>query len=74
MYNLARLNRGVREGVANAVLVKMNQIGTLTETFGVIDRAREAVDAVAHLMAMVHGWTRKLPIARRIAPSGPAGL
>jgi enolase len=40
--NLDRLNRGIREGVANAVLVKMNQIGTLTETFAVIDRAREA--------------------------------
>jgi enolase len=39
--NLSRLNRGIREGVANAVLVKMNQIGTLTETCGVIDRARE---------------------------------
>ncbi len=40
--NLARLERGIREGAANAVLVKMNQIGTLTETFAVIDRAREA--------------------------------
>lgn len=40
--NLARLNRGIREGAANAVLVKMNQIGTLSETFRVIDRAREA--------------------------------
>jgi enolase len=40
--NLGRLNRGVRESVANTVLVKMNQIGTLTETFAVIDRAREA--------------------------------
>ena len=40
--NVSRLNRGVGEGVANAVLVMMNQIGTLTETFGVIDRAREA--------------------------------
>jgi enolase len=40
--NLARLNRGIREGAANAVLVKMNQIGTLTQTFAVIDRAREA--------------------------------
>ena len=39
--NLARLNRGIREGAANAVLVKMNQIGTITETFRVIDRARE---------------------------------
>ena len=38
--NPARLERGIRERTANAVLVKMNQIGTLTETFEVIDRAR----------------------------------
>jgi enolase len=40
--NLTRLNRGIAENAANAVLVKMNQIGTLTETFAVIDRARMA--------------------------------
>jgi len=40
--NLGRLERGIASGAANAVLVKMNQIGTLTETFAVIDRAREA--------------------------------
>lgn len=40
--NPERLQRGIRDGVANAILVKMNQIGTLTETFAVIDRAREA--------------------------------
>jgi enolase len=40
--NLARLERGIESRAANAVLVKMNQIGTLTETFAVIDRAREA--------------------------------
>jgi enolase len=40
--NPARLERGIRERAANAVLVKMNQIGTLTETFQVIDRARES--------------------------------
>jgi enolase len=40
--NPARLERGIRERTANAVLVKMNQIGTLTETFEVIDRARAA--------------------------------
>ena len=39
---LTRLERGVREKAGNAVLVKMNQVGTLTETFAVIDRAREA--------------------------------
>lgn len=40
--NPERLDRGIREGAANAVLVKMNQIGTITQTFAVIDRAREA--------------------------------
>lgn len=40
--NPERLERGIRESTANAVLVKMNQIGTLTETFQVIDRARDA--------------------------------
>jgi enolase len=40
--NPQRLERGIRERAANAVLVKMNQIGTLTETFQVIDRARAA--------------------------------
>jgi enolase 1/2/3 len=37
-----RLARGIRERAANAVLVKKNQIGTLTETFAVIDAARAA--------------------------------
>jgi len=37
--NPVRLERGIRAGVANAVLVKMNQIGTLSETFEVIDLA-----------------------------------
>jgi enolase len=40
--DLARLERGIAEGAANAILVKMNQIGTLTETVAVIDRARRA--------------------------------
>ncbi|MDP9370962.1 MAG: phosphopyruvate hydratase [Chloroflexota bacterium] len=40
--NPARLERGIREGIANAVLVKPNQIGTLTETLDVIRRARAA--------------------------------
>ncbi len=40
--NLQRLDKGIALGVANAVLVKMNQIGTLTETLAVIDRARSA--------------------------------
>jgi enolase len=39
--NPARLQRGVERGAANAVLVKMNQIGTLAETLEVIAMARE---------------------------------
>src|SRR5262245_42599888 len=40
--NLARLQRGIEDGVANAVLVKLNQVGTLTETLAVIRAARAA--------------------------------
>ena len=40
--NPARVRRGIAERAANAVLVKMNQIGTLTETFEVVDMARAA--------------------------------
>jgi enolase 1/2/3 len=36
------LRRGIDEGVANAILVKVNQIGTLTETLDVIALARDA--------------------------------
>jgi enolase len=40
--NPGRLSRGIREGVANAILVKPNQIGTLTETLEVIGMAKRA--------------------------------
>jgi enolase len=36
-----RLQRGIDEGVANAILVKVNQIGTLTESLDVISQARD---------------------------------
>jgi enolase len=38
--NVERLRRGIEEGVANAILVKVNQIGTLTETLEAIELAR----------------------------------
>ena len=40
--NVERLQRGIDEGVANAILVKVNQIGTLTETLDAIGLARSA--------------------------------
>jgi enolase len=36
------LDRGIREGAANAILIKLNQIGTLSETLETIRKAREA--------------------------------
>ncbi len=40
--NPNRLMRGIREGVGNAILVKLNQIGTLSETLNVIEIAKKA--------------------------------
>ena len=40
--NPERLEAGIRDGAANAILVKPNQIGTLTETLDVVTRAAEA--------------------------------
>jgi enolase len=40
--NVERLSRGIREGVGNSILVKLNQIGSLTETFEAIQMARDA--------------------------------
>ncbi len=40
--NTARLARGIEEGVANSVLIKVNQIGTLTETLEAVEMARAA--------------------------------
>ena len=40
--NPARLHRGIEAGVANAILIKVNQIGTLTETLRAIKMAQDA--------------------------------
>ncbi|AGK98414.1 phosphopyruvate hydratase [Clostridium pasteurianum] len=40
--NTARLKTGIEKGVANSVLIKLNQIGTLTETLNTIERAERA--------------------------------
>ena len=40
--NVARLQRGIDEGVGNAILVKVNQIGTLTESLDTIELAKQA--------------------------------
>ena len=40
--NTARLEEGIKRGVANSILIKVNQIGTLTETFDAIEMAKKA--------------------------------
>lgn len=40
--NTGRLARGIESGVANSILIKLNQIGTITETLDAIEMARQA--------------------------------
>ncbi|MGA1861673.1 phosphopyruvate hydratase [Deferribacter thermophilus] len=40
--NTERLNKGIENGVANSILIKLNQIGTLTETLAAIETAKRA--------------------------------
>ncbi len=40
--NTERLARGIKEGIANSILIKVNQIGTLTETLDAIEMAKRA--------------------------------
>ena len=40
--NTERLAQGIEKGIANSILIKVNQIGTLTETFDAIEMAKKA--------------------------------
>lgn len=40
--NVERLSKGIKDGVANSILVKVNQIGTLTETLAAVEMAHKA--------------------------------
>ena len=40
--NTKRLEQGIEKGIANSILVKVNQIGTLTETFEAVEMAKRA--------------------------------
>jgi len=59
--NVARLTRGVAECVANAILVKVNQIGTLTETLQTVDLAHRS--AYRAVMSHRSGETEDTTIA-----------
>jgi enolase len=59
--NTQRLKRGIDTGVGNAILIKVNQIGTLTETLAAVRMAREAGYAV--VMSHRSGETEDVAIA-----------
>jgi enolase len=59
--NVDRLRRGIDERVANAILIKVNQIGTLTETFDAIALARD--NGYGAIMSHRSGETEDTTIA-----------
>jgi enolase len=66
--NAERLRRGIEEGVANAILVKVNQIGTLTETLDAMALARES--GYACVMSHRSGETEDTTIADLAVATG----
>jgi enolase len=66
--NVERLQRGLDEGVANAILLKVNQIGTLTETLEAIDLARSR--GYACVMSHRSGETEDTTIADLAVATG----
>ena len=66
--NVERLRRGIDEGVANAILIKVNQIGTLTETLDTIVLARE--NGYAAVMSHRSGETEDTTIADLAVATG----
>jgi len=59
--NTTRISRGIESGVANAILIKPNQIGTLTETLKAIELGRE--HGYASMMSHRSGETEDATIA-----------
>jgi enolase 1/2/3 len=66
--NTERLKRGIDAGIANAILIKINQIGTLTETFAAIRMAREA--GYASVISHRSGETEDVTIADLAVATG----
>jgi enolase len=59
--NTERLSRGIREGVANSILIKVNQIGSLTETLSAVEMAHRA--GYTSVMSHRSGETEDVTIA-----------
>src|SRR5258708_27536929 len=67
--NVERLDRGIEEGVANAILIKPNQIGTLTETLQCIEHARS--NGYGAVISHRSGETEDTFIADLAVAAGP---
>lgn len=59
--NVTRLNEGIQKGIANSILVKVNQIGSLTETIDAVTMAKEA--SYTSIMSHRSGETEDVTIA-----------
>ena len=66
--NTARLKRGIDGGIANSILIKVNQIGTLTETLAAIRMARE--NGYTAVMSHRSGETEDVTIADLAVATG----
>jgi enolase 1/2/3 len=66
--NTERLERGIDSGVANSILVKVNQIGTLTETLDAVNTARSA--GYTAVMSHRSGETEDVTIADLAVATG----
>jgi enolase len=66
--NTQRLHRGIEAGVANSILIKVNQIGTLTETLAAMAMAREA--GYTAVMSHRSGETEDVSIADLAVATG----
>jgi enolase len=66
--NVERLRRGIDAGVANSILIKVNQIGTLTETLAAIALARE--NGYSAVMSHRSGETEDVTIADLAVATG----
>jgi enolase len=66
--NTERLQRGINSGVANSILIKVNQIGTLTETLAAISMARES--GYTAVMSHRSGETEDVTIADLAVATG----
>ncbi|GAC1561690.1 MAG: hypothetical protein NVS2B5_26230 [Beijerinckiaceae bacterium] len=59
--NVARLSEGIKQGMANSILIKVNQIGTLSETLAAVETAHKA--AYTAVMSHRSGETEDATIA-----------